>query len=275
MKKYIIYGLTSEIEKYDIEFMNKVDFIIEESCNINFYKEKRVKDYNWLLNQSQFFLFISNIINKNKIYKKLEKDGFVENRDFVWAPNWLGDGDIPSCYPMNSWEDNENKYDFSQADGPWDFRYKELLTLMPEGCSSIMDCGAGNMSLKRMIEKNILYYPVDKVQKYHETIVCDFNKGDFPDMYVDVIFLAGILEYIICPEVFLRNVCQRCKTVLMTCCTLYTYPDILSRMLNGWKNHFVMGEIIKMYEKYNFHLTDEIYEQRGGVYLRFDKNLNI
>ena len=30
MKKYIIYGLTSEIEKYDIDFMNKVDFIIKE-----------------------------------------------------------------------------------------------------------------------------------------------------------------------------------------------------------------------------------------------------
>ena len=58
----------------------------------------------------------------------------------------------------------------------------------------------------------------------------------------------------------------------MTYCTLYTYPHILSRMLNGWKNHFVMGEIIKMYEKYKFHLTDEIYEQRGGVYLRFDKD---
>lgn len=274
MKKYAIYGFSKEIEKYDREFMEKIDYFIgEKYCDIKIYKGKSVKNFEWLLNQKNIFIFISEIFNRNRIYKKLEEYGLLENKNFIWAPKWFGDENIPSCYPMKSWEDNEKKYDFSKIEGPWDFRYKELLTLMPVSCSAVMDCGAGNMSLRSMLNKEISYYPIDKIKKYQETIVCDFNSGNFPEINVDVIFLAGILEYIICPESFLRNVCQSCKTVLMSYCTLHTHPEISSRMLCGWKNHFVMGELIKLFSDNGFCLVEEIYEEIGGVYLRFDKNI--
>lgn len=199
-------------------------------------------------------------------------NGFRENIDFVWGPEWRGNEILPPCYLLRTWEDNEEKYDFSQAEGPWDYRYQELLTLINDRTVlSVMDCGSGNMSLKKMLGDNVLYYPIDKEKKYPETIVCDLNKGEFPDIYVDVSFLCGILEYVVCFDIFLHNVCQYSKTVLMTYCTLHTHTDVATRMQNGWVNHFTTGELVKIFMSNNFYLSDEIYEEKGGVYLRFDK----
>lgn len=273
MKSIVIYNITREIDKYTPAFMDKVNYIVDENEHKDgdTYLGKRIRDYDWLLKQEKVFIFVSNVVNKSKAINRLSRDGYKKGQDFVWAPEWYGDKLLPPCYPLRSWEDNECKYDFSGQAGPWDHRYKELLTLMPEDARSVMDCGAGNMSLKRYLDDEILYYPIDKTKKYPETNVCDFNSGSFPDIYSDVAFLCGILEYISCPEIFLRKLCQHSKTVLIAYCSLHMCPEISVRMLNGWKNHFTTGELVKIFGGNGYYLFDEIYEEKGGIYLRFDK----
>lgn len=231
---------------------------------------KPVKDYNWLLQQDDVFIIISSVYNKEKTIKKLSNDGFIKDKDFAWDPEWYGTAFLP--YPLKTWEDNEHRHNFSRLEGPWDYRHKELLTLMPDTFSSVMDCGEGNMSLSRMLSSSISYYPIDRKQKYPETIVCNFNNGSFPDIDVDIIFLCGILEYITCPDIFYVMSVSIVKLSYMTYNSLHLYPDISSRMLLGWKNHFITGDLVKKFCKNNFHLSDEIYEEYGGIYLRFDKN---
>ncbi len=75
---------------------------------------------------------------------------------------------------------------------------KRMLVLMkfisPED-KSIIDFGAGAEYLRKLISKDVLYYPVDYVKRSENTIVCDLNKNQFPEITADVAFMAGFLEY--------------------------------------------------------------------------------
>lgn len=136
------------------------------------------------------------IVNKQHSFKELEMKGYQAS-NYCWAPEWIGDANIPSCYKLTSWNEREKIYDFSKTDGPWDYRYGYLISMIDDNCISVMDMGAGNMSLKKMLDMKIRYYPVDNVSRCSETIVCDFNKSEFPQLNVYTIVCAGILEYIL------------------------------------------------------------------------------
>ena len=272
--KVAVYGVTDEIMEYTEEFWSKVDYIISDTKDRDKeeYRGKMINDTAYLQKEKDVFIIVSNVRNKQKAFKILEFYGYVKNQDFVWGPDWFGDDKLPACYSIKSWEENEHKYNFNKEEGPWDNRYKELLTFLDVGCHSIMDCGAGNMSLKRMLNTDIKYVPVDNVPRYKETIVCDFNQGEFPDICVDVAFASGILEYITLPEKFIKNLCEHSKKVILSYCSLHMRPNISYRLSLGWKNHFTEGEIVKMFYQKGFILEDELYVDSGGLYLSFINN---
>ena len=214
--KTVVYGVTDEIMDYTEEFWNRVDYIVSDEKNIRKekYRGKDIKNITFLLKENNVFIIVSNVINKQKSFKRLELNGYVKNQDFVWGPEWLGNEELPACYSVKSWEENEYKYNFNEKEGPWDDRYRELITLLDAGCCSVMDCGAGNMSLRRMLNSEIKYFPIDNVPRYTETIVCDFNKGEFPDICVDNAIASGVLEYITMPERFIQNLCEHSKKAI-------------------------------------------------------------
>ena len=71
---------------------------------------------------------------------------------------------------------------------------------------TIIDFGAGSMYLKRFLSEGVTYYPVDIVKRSEDTIVCDLNKGEFPNKKADVAILSGILEYLEDTHLFLDRV---------------------------------------------------------------------
>lgn len=271
--KVVVYGVTDEIMEYTEKFWDRVDYIVSDVIDIEKreYRGRNIKDIISLLKDKDVFIIVSNIVNKQKSFKVLEVNGYVKGRDFVWGPDWLGDENLPACYPIKSWEENAYKYNFSGEDGPWDNRYRELITLLDAECNSIMDCGAGNMSLKRMLNTKIKYIPVDNVPRNKEIIICDFNKGEFPEIHVDTAIASGILEYIIFPEKFIMNLCDHSKKVILSYCSLHMRPNISYRMSLGWKNHLTEGEIVKLFYQNGFILDEELYINTSGLYLSFKK----
>lgn len=271
--KIIVYGITDEIGNYTSEFWDIVDYIVpgNEEIKEKEYRGKKVKTFTELLEEKEVFIVVSVIVNKQRAFRLLEAHGYVQKRDFVWAPEWFGREGLPACYSINSWEENAHKYNFEGKEGPWDDRYRELITLLDTNCRTLMDCGAGNMSLKRMINSEIKYYPVDNIPRYSETIVCDFNREDFPDIYVDTIVACGILEYVILPEEFIKKMCEHSNTVLLSYCSLQMRSDISYRLSLGWKNHLTEGEIVKMFFQNGFVIKDEIYVDSGQLYLGFER----
>lgn len=273
--KIVVYGVTDEIMSYTDEFWDKVDYIVSDVMNIENkkYRDRDIKNVTYLLKENDVFIIVSNVINKQKSFKILEANGYIKDRNFVWGPEWFGDDKVPPCYTIKSWEENEHKYNFTEEEGPWDNRYRELITLLDEECDSVMDCGAGNMSLRRMLDPKIKYVPIDHVPRYKETIVCDFNKREFPDIFVDTAIASGILEYITLSEIFIKNLCEHSKKVILSYCSLHMRPNISYRMSLGWKNHLTEGEIVKLFYQNGFILEEELFINPNSLYLSFIKNV--
>ncbi len=110
--------------------------------------------------------------------------------------------------------DLEDKLGYERPE--WRKRIVALSSFIDGEDESVMDLGAGSMYLQRLLGPETKYYPVDYKKNCDNTIVCDFNKGEFPDIDVDVICAAGILDYITKPEWFLSEICKHCRKVLIS-----------------------------------------------------------
>lgn len=223
-------------------------------------------------------IFISEIYNINPIVWELRKQGFEllepdRSKGYIWAPNWFGDSITPSCYQLKEWKENEGKYDFTPyAAGSWDYRYEVLASNLSDTVESVMDCGAGSMSLKKMLGGEIAYYPIDNTRRSEETIVYDFDSGEeFPDVHADAAFLCGILEYIVHSDAFIKQLSLHCSSIYLSYNTIDKFSDIQERLYKGWRNHFTIGDLIKLFQRNGFFLRTQIYTDRIESYLVFDR----
>lgn len=123
--------------------------------------------------------------------------------------------ELPYRNSPPAWEnDLEDKLGYERPE--WRKRIVALSAFLSNEDKSVMDLGAGHMHLRRLLPDDVLYYPVDYKKNEENTIVCDFNKGEFPEIKVDVICAAGILGYIEDPAWFLRQITNSCKKLLIT-----------------------------------------------------------
>ncbi len=100
--------------------------------------------------------------------------------------------------------------------GAWRKRIVAVAAMLDESDASVLDLGAGNMYLGRLLSPNVKYIPVDYKKTSKDTIVCDFNNYEFPSITVDVICAIGILNYIADPEWFLKKIFGSCRKCIVT-----------------------------------------------------------
>lgn len=112
------------------------------------------------------------------------------------------------------WEKTEERLGLHQK--MWLDRVEVMVKFIDDTDRKVMDLGAGSMHLKELLSKDVEYYPVDYVKRSSETIVCDFNKNEFPEFDVDVMVCSGILEYIEQPKQFLDNVTKHCRKIILS-----------------------------------------------------------
>jgi hypothetical protein len=137
-------------------------------------------------------------------------------------------------------------------DERWQERIKRLAEFVPPG-SSVMDLGCGKMWLRNFLV-DCDYIPVDYCPRGKDTVVCDFNKGEFPEQSVDVAFVSGCLEYIDHPQWFVDQIESHAQRCVISYCTTDAFPDFVMRSATGWKNHFDRAEIISMFEAKSLRL---------------------
>lgn len=66
--------------------------------------------------------------------------------------------------------------------------------------------------------------------------------------------------------------CSKCsEEVLLTYNTLDMISDIRLRVDLGWKNHYTFGEIVILFQKFNFRLVSQIYTKEKETYYKFKK----
>jgi hypothetical protein len=99
------------------------------------------------------------------------------------------------------------------------------------------------MYLRRLLPAHIAYYPVDHIPQCEQTIVCDFNKQEFPDLKADVAFLSEILEYISDVEWFFNCISNRVNKIILSYSCMEAFPDLEYRQSHGWQNNLTTDEI--------------------------------
>ena len=153
-----------------------------------------------------------------------------------------------------TWIDREKESGFTFKTGE---RRIILLShyISPED-KSVIDLGAGNLFLKSLLSEEVDYYPVDYTSRSENTIVCDFNKEEFPDVTADAAFISGTLEFVNDPEWFLSEAAKRVSKIILSYNTVpdNTPVNIEARRQNAWLNDLTKNDVIKIMHSKGFLL---------------------
>jgi hypothetical protein len=273
VEKIIIYGVGEEISKINTELLEKTEYLVDIDINKHntMYNKKKIYEPNKLLEEDlkQIMVLVSSVKFYSEIAMLLTEMGFTENQNFMLAAKWSGNELSPPAYVKSDWGDLEKTYKMDEMTG-WQIRIKLMYRLFSCSSQSVMDLGAGAMTLKRYLPDDIRYIPVDYIKRYDETVVCDFNKQEFPNYSVDTIFVSGCLEYVENVEWFIEKIQNQCaKEVIISYRSLELTPDIQYRVSIGWVNFYTTTEIIEIFQKYGFLLSRSLIMRGKTVILKF------
>nr|WP_314462287.1 hypothetical protein [uncultured Clostridium sp.] len=125
-----------------------------------------------------------------------------------------------------------------------------------ENIKSLVDYGAGQMYLKTFLPKDVKYYPVDYMKRFDDTIVCDLNKGNFPDLQADAAVLNGVLEFLITAEDLIKHVCEKtANIIIISYMTVDRFPNITGRRTSGYLSDLTELKIIELLDDGGFRLV--------------------
>ena len=188
-------------------------------------------------------IIVSTNIYFDEIKTSLLKIGFIENQILPYSVF------VPQNIIWSDLEDNIN----------WDLMKPsvELFSKwIDENIKSLVDYGAGQMYLKTFLQRDVKYYPIDYMKRFDETIVCDLNKGNFPDLQADASVLNGVLEFLITAEDLLKHVCKKtANIIIISYMTADKFPNITGRRTSGYLSDLTESKIIQLLDDGGFRLA--------------------
>jgi hypothetical protein len=138
----------------------------------------------------------------------------------------------------------------------WDARAELAANFIPAG-AHVLDLGCGIMSLQRFLPFGCSYRGCDLVARDPQTIICDFNMGEFPTgagTDADIISVLGVLEYITEVDAFFVHLrSANCDVVLSYCAVDLT--GSIDRVALGWMNHFSFLDLSSLVDRHGFRIA--------------------
>ena len=154
-------------------------------------------------------------------------------------------------------EDPVNWKDIEYFDETWKNRIRQMAAFVPPG-SRVLDLGCGEMRLREFL-KDCVYIPVDYQTRGPETLVCDFNRGEFPGVLADVCFVSGCLEYIENPAWFIGQIAAHCHLCVISYCSIEHFDDPAQRSAMAWKNNFDAPGVISLFAAKGMTVTAQTF----------------
>ena len=98
----------------------------------------------------------------------------------------------------------------------WKKRTKIIAKIIHSG-SDVLDLGGGYENLNQFLN-NCRYVSIDNFECTEDTVLADFNKGEFPDFYHkwDYLVCQGLIEYIRKPKRFLTEIQKYGDVLIIT-----------------------------------------------------------
>lgn len=151
---------------------------------------------------------------------------------------------------------------------------KELATCIDKNDKSVVDLGAGGMHLKKFIPSDSLYYPIDYKQRCDQTVVCDFNKKEFPCINADVYVLCAMLYYLDDPIWLLKQSATFASRKIIIALNNKSLADNPEAMhMGGFKNYIFFDEIAPVLKDYGFiAVKDVTLEDIARRYIIYEKS---
>ncbi|MDR1538617.1 MAG: class I SAM-dependent methyltransferase [Clostridiales bacterium] len=134
-------------------------------------------------------------------------------------------------------------------------------------CSSLLDLGCGEMHIRKYIRPNVKYFGCDYKKRDNDTIICDLARGEFPDITVDTIFIAGVLEYLANWKDVLRNCREHCIQLIMS----YSTVDLAPVRSPVWVNIISDSEIKEYVASLGFRLINAEMPNENSMAYNFIK----
>jgi len=152
---------------------------------------------------------------------------------------------------------------------------RDLAIHIVPGDSSVVDLGAGGMNLRKLIPQHTAYFPVDFKRRCNETVVCDFNKREFPDINADVYVLCAMLYYIEDPTWLLEKVASFASKKIIVALndkSLAGNPEAMQA--GGFKNYMYFDDISELLARHGFApVKDVTIKDIARRYVVYNKNL--
>lgn len=154
----------------------------------------------------------------------------------------------------------------------WKERIKQIALHLENG-TTVADFGCGRMWLKEYLPNGCKYIPVDRKRWDDHTVVCDFNKGQYPEINMDTCVLSGCLEYILDVNALIRFLAKHARKIVVSYCCLDENPDKRSRRELAWVNDFNFQEIVDIFALYGFALEkNEKYKTTTTIFVFRNNN---
>jgi hypothetical protein len=151
---------------------------------------------------------------------------------------------------MGRWSNPES------LEAAWDGRAEIAAQFIPAG-ARVLDLGCGKMALRRFLPHGCIYRGCDIVAREADTVVCDFNRGEFPREAAgeaDIITMLGVLEYIPDADAFFAKLRATQRPLVMS----YSATELTSsidRPSLGWLTHFSFLDLAQLFDRHGFQIT--------------------
>lgn len=162
---------------------------------------------------------------------------------------WLQEYGMWKAMIQANWKDIE------YFDDSWRQRINRMAGFIPAK-ATVMDLGCGRQWLRDIVGPQN-YTGVDYRPRGENTVVCDFNKRQFPDFRRDVAFVSGCLEYVTDYRWFIAQICEKANMCILSYCSLEMHPDLVARRRVGWVNNLTIDEIKREFGKHRFTMSSE------------------
>jgi hypothetical protein len=135
----------------------------------------------------------------------------------------------------------------------WGYR-AGVAAQMISAYSRVLDIGCGAMDLERVLPEGCVYQPCDLVPRDERTIVCDLNRGEFPEaVNADVVTMLGVLEYVLEPIDVLLKI-RALNRPLVCSYSITDRRPSMDRASQGWINSFDFGSLQALMQRAGFRL---------------------
>ncbi len=229
-------------------------------------------------NPDDMLILIGSIIYKTELAFQLQDMGFKEDKNYIWAISFCGDEKCPRLWRSVAWNDRDRNAINLRDVESGEYHLSRLKAASRfigfDSIDTVIDLGAANGRMRAFIPENIRYIPVDYMPYSDETIVCDFNKDEFPNAEKlqynparTCILCIGCIHYVQHWKLFLRRVSENCAA------TIINHNDFacISREYRRerWTGNAALFnyEIILQMLKYGFKLVDAVdFRLRSTIY---------